>query len=182
MTFDPLTVPLDYNVGTDTLVIESLAIPSYEPNPSTCQVGTFTYKLVYLNNPTGAFPNFINQFPVTSIDVATQSTGYLGINNFQVIATDPLTGLFNDEVSFQVNLYCQTTGMTVDVDFFKDLIPYTPALEGFKTKVLPTFGMVPARCIEPYTTTLVPNFWTFDGLVPDWVTLGNDERSFTIYT
>jgi len=100
MTFNPLTVPLDYNVGANTLVVENLTIPSYEPNPSTCQVGTFTYRLVFLNNPAGAFPSFINEFPVTSINVQTQATSYLGANNFQVVATDPLTGLFNNEVNF----------------------------------------------------------------------------------
>jgi len=64
--------------------------------------------------------------------------------------------------------------MVVDAKYFKDPIGYTPGLEGILVKALPPYGMEPARCIEPYTTTLVPKFFTPDGSVPDWLSLNAD--------
>jgi hypothetical protein len=63
--------PLEYNVGSETLISEHLPLPSYIPSPPDCFMGTITFQLVYLNDPLAPFPDFISQFPVGSISVAT---------------------------------------------------------------------------------------------------------------
>ena len=47
---NPLT-PLIYNVGTDTLIVTKLPVPTYSPYPADCFMGVLTFSLVYLNNP-----------------------------------------------------------------------------------------------------------------------------------
>lgn len=181
MAFNSLSVPSQYDVGIDPLNVVPLTLPTYEPNPSTCQYGPFSYSLTYLD--AASFPPFIiSQNPTTTIDVATTQTTYLGTNNFQVTATDSISGLSNADVLFDINLYCQPTAMTVDMALFESYVKYTPALEGYRTVTIPSYGMVPPRCVEPYTTKLVPQFGTVDGLAPSWIEMAADERSFTVYT
>lgn len=71
-------VPVQYNVGTDSLEVLELQLPSYAPFPPDCAYGLYTFELFYLNSATAAFPSFISQYPTAKIVVATQETTYLG--------------------------------------------------------------------------------------------------------
>lgn len=52
--------PVQYNVGTNSLVILELDLPLYEPNPVQCAKGLIEYELFYLNDQSAAFPDFIS--------------------------------------------------------------------------------------------------------------------------
>jgi len=98
--------PLSYNVGTTNLIVEQMLLPTYEPQPSDCFMGAITFNLIYMNDPLGSFPSFLSKTPATTLDVATQSTQYLGLQTFQLVATDSFTGLINDAVTVEISLYC----------------------------------------------------------------------------
>lgn len=138
LVFNPL-VTLNYNVGAETLEFVEQDMPSYEPFPSTCQFGTYSYQLVYTASPTGPFPPFVNQYPAPKMIVGTQSTTYLGTNTFQIIVTESVSGLSNGDVTTDVFLYCETTGMTVSDEGFKVPFSYTPALSGNIDILLPPY-------------------------------------------
>lgn len=72
------SVPAQYNVGTDSLTVLDVQLPSYAPSPPGCAHGLYTFELFYLNSATSSFPDFISQYPAAKIVVATQSTTYLG--------------------------------------------------------------------------------------------------------
>lgn len=52
--------PVQYNVGTNSLVILELDLPMYEPKPVQCAKGLIEYELFYLNDQSAAFPDFIS--------------------------------------------------------------------------------------------------------------------------
>lgn len=99
--------PLIYNVGTEFLTPVDLSIPVYSPIPTDCPYDPFTYELLYIDDPIATFPSFINQFPTTAITVATQDRALLGVYNFRLVATEPSTGLQNNEITPQVQLICR---------------------------------------------------------------------------
>jgi hypothetical protein len=67
-------------------------LPTYEPNPNNCPIGTVTYQIVA--NPISLpFPSFITEFPTSDISIGTSDPAFEGVYNFRIIATDTLNGL-----------------------------------------------------------------------------------------
>jgi hypothetical protein len=99
-----------YNVGNEVLQAAFMDLPVYEPSPSTCPIGTYTYQLEYLGS--GSFPAFTSQYPTSRIAVQTQSTTNLGMNHFKVIATESISGLQNNQATKDIDLFCQVTSLT----------------------------------------------------------------------
>ena len=178
-------VPVQYNVGTDSLVVMEFQLPSYAPFPPACAHGLYTFELFFLNDATVSFPGFISQYPTAKIIVATQETTYLGANRFKLVATDALTGLKNDDATEEVDLYCQTTALICLKDSFDGTIKYMPGYEGIKDIPLPAYGFIPERCIMPYITEILPskrNLQTTTTTLPSWIWLADDQRSFKIWS
>jgi hypothetical protein len=90
-----------------------------------------------------------------------------------MVATDTYSGLMNNEVTEEVVLYCQVTKLTAIFDAFDKLIVYTPVYEGLYTQFVPVYNTVPQRCVEPYTTEIVPITLTE---LPEWIWLSPDEK------
>ena len=91
--------------------------------------------------------------------VATQQVTYLGSNNFKLVATDPFTGLKNDSLTQDVELYCKTLNLVAPSGLFEgNDISYSPGYEGVKNILLPPYGFIPERCKEIYQVEILPSF------------------------
>ena len=75
-----------------------IALPVYDITPAACPKQAFTYEMVYLD--AGGFPTFITQIPTVDVHVLTQDVSYVGLHNFKLRATEPLTGLTNEQNTF----------------------------------------------------------------------------------
>jgi len=95
---NPIPATTTYTINTSILKTTSFSLPTYQPSPSNCAIGTLSFQVAL--DPVSAFPTFITQFPSTKIDLATTDASKAGTYNFRVTVTDSLTGLQNNAVTF----------------------------------------------------------------------------------
>ena len=50
------------------------------------------------------FPEFITELPDQDISIGSSDPATEGVYTFRIVATDPLTGLQNNEVVFELNM------------------------------------------------------------------------------
>jgi hypothetical protein len=84
----------------DESVTQDVDLPVYRPQPPQCEVGTFTYEVIYSDT----FPGFINQNPTDQIHVFTQTLADIGDYTFKIKATESISGLFNDADEFVLSI------------------------------------------------------------------------------
>jgi hypothetical protein len=97
---------MTYTISTASLSTTSLTLPTYVPNPSGCDIGTLTYKVVL--SPSSTLPAFINEEPTSTVDIGTMDTSLVGNYSFVLETTDPLTTLVNNLVHFSVEVVAIT--------------------------------------------------------------------------
>jgi len=95
---NPIPATTIYTINTSVLMTTQLTLPTYEPTPNTCAMGTWSYSVAL--DPVATFPAFITENPTTTIDIATQDDTQAGTYNFRVTATDSLTSVANSDVVF----------------------------------------------------------------------------------
>jgi hypothetical protein len=99
------------------------------------------------------------------------------LQTFKIVATDPFTGLKNDEVTEDITLYCQVTSMSFQEKVLPAEIGYMPGVSGIKEYKLPYYTTHPDRCIEPYTLALD---WYNQYEFPNWIYLSHDSTKIVI--
>lgn len=78
----------------------TLTLPTYNSFPVGCAYGPLSYSLSY----SGTFPSWINQNPTagTNIIFGTTDITKVGTYLFILTATDPVSGLTNNNISFTI--------------------------------------------------------------------------------
>lgn len=86
--------------------------------------------------------------------VFTQNVSYVGLHNFKLKVTEPLTGLFNDQDIFVCTIIAPNYATALN---FVTEIPDTSYLVGSPELVLdaPTFAVTPLDADVQYTYSLV---------------------------
>jgi hypothetical protein len=93
---------ISYQIDLNVPWTLNTTMPVYQQYPSQCAVGTLSTQLVYTGP--GVLPTFITQLPPNVISVFTTNTSNVGVYNYQLIATDSLSGLTNSGDSFPVQI------------------------------------------------------------------------------
>lgn len=93
-----LIIDFSYQIVLATPFELTVSLPVYDTNPAACPKQPFSYQMLYLDAAT--FPSFITETPTTDVRVMTQNVSYVGLHNFKLKVTEPLTGLFNDQDIF----------------------------------------------------------------------------------
>lgn len=103
---NPIPALTTYTINKSQLLTTTFNLATYEPSPSNCAHGAWTYQV--LLDPVGPLPTFITGNPATQIDVATTDAAKAGAYDFRVVVTDPLTSLQNSVVVFHVDMLAIT--------------------------------------------------------------------------
>lgn len=91
---------INYRIDPNLLVRTKLTLPTYNSFPVGCAYGPLSYSLSY----SGTFPSWINQNPTagTNIIFGTMDITKVGTYLFILTATDPVSGLTNNSISFTI--------------------------------------------------------------------------------
>lgn len=100
---NPVPPVTDYTVNKSQLLTTSLNLPTYQPTPGYCAIGSLTYQV--MPEPAAPNPTFITEYPTTKINIATTDPAKDGSYDFRLLVTDPLTGLQNSVVTFHVDMH-----------------------------------------------------------------------------
>ena len=100
MVTNLIAATIDYKIDPNLLVQTTLTLPTYNSLPLGCSYAPLSYSLSY----SGTFPNWINQNPTvgTNIVLGTIDITKVGTYLFTLTATDPVSGLTNNSVTFTV--------------------------------------------------------------------------------
>ena len=96
----PIASTISYKIDPNSLVQTTLTLPTYNSFPTGCVYGPLTYQLSY----SGTFPSWITQNPTTASNIVlgTTDVSKVGTYLFTLTATDPVSGLTNNSVTFTV--------------------------------------------------------------------------------
>ena len=139
----------------------TLTLPTYNSFPVGCAYGPLSYSLAY----SGAFPNWINQNPTTgsNIVLGTMDISKVGTYLFTLTATDPVSGLVNNSVTFTVIVSIKNvTSITVATQPANQTYLIGSATLSVN---LPTYTWFPTQSLTSFAYTLVgpPTFVTIVG-------------------
>ena len=97
---NPNASTINYKIDPNLLVQTTLTLPTYNSFPVGCAYGPLSYSLSY----SGTFPSWINQNPTagTNIIFGTTDITKVGTYLFILTATDPVSGLTNNNISFTI--------------------------------------------------------------------------------
>lgn len=104
---------ISYEIDLDDPWALDVTVPSYQQNPVACAVGTINAVLVYTG--AGAAPGFIVQDTASNINVATQDPANVGTYDYKIVATDSLTGVFNEVDVFQATIEPPTYATSLNI-------------------------------------------------------------------
>ncbi len=135
--------------------------PSYEPYPNNCPIGVVTYQ-VELDPVSLPFPAFITEIPTAWIDIGSTDPITEGVYKFKVKAKDPLTGLQNNEVGFEVTMIAIDDLILIDATTIAD--------QKYKVNDSAIVFLVPRFKTEPL---IAENFfvYTLVSPTPSFITL-----------
>jgi hypothetical protein len=122
------------------------------------------------------FPVFLTEYPSTQINLATTDASKAGIYSFRLTVTDSLTGLSNNQVTFQTTLYA-VTSLSLDTS---TSIPS----QIYKVNNVATVLAVPRYTWTPSQAT-TKFFYTLVAPTPSFVSLigsGDQSSSVSIFT
>jgi hypothetical protein len=98
-----ITTSMMHMVEINPTVLHTFPAPTYDVFPTFCLKQTITLEVQYQETPATPFPSFMQtQYPVSNVVVETSDNIPIGAYNFKVVATEPLSGLTNNEVKFKV--------------------------------------------------------------------------------
>ena len=91
---------INYQIDPNSLVQTTLNLPTYDSFPTGCVYGPLTYQISY----SSTFPTWITQNPTTvsKIVIGTTDVTKVGTYLFTLTATDPVSSLTNNSVTFTV--------------------------------------------------------------------------------
>ena len=117
-----------------------------------------------MTSPVSTFPVWITEAPTTQITFGTIDANEQGTYTFNVVASDPLTGLQNSDVSFTLELTYAESLVIVTSSIIPDQIYRVgdPAT----TLNVPLYTHTPANAETNYVYTLIaptPSFVTLIG-------------------
>ena len=79
-----------------------MSLPAYDSSPTGCAVGPFNFKLIPISAV--LVPGWIIDPPIDSVSISTTDNSQIGAYQFRLVATDSVSGLSNQDVTFRVVL------------------------------------------------------------------------------
>jgi len=155
---NPIASTISYKIDPNSLVSTTLTLPTYDSFPTGCSYGPLTYSLSY----SGTFPTWITQAPTTNIVLGTTDTSKVGTYLFTLTASDSVSGLTNNSVTFTVIITIKNaTSITTSTPTNQTYLIGSATL----SVNLPTYTWYPTQSLTSFTFVLVgaPSFVTIAG-------------------
>lgn len=159
---NPIATTTDYTINKSQLLTTTLSLPTYQPTPNNCAIGTLTFQV--LAEPAGPLAPFITEYPTSKIDVATSDAAQAGAYDFRLRVTDSLTGIQNSVVSFHLDMLV-ITSFVLDVSTSIQDQVYKVSDPAIVLNV-PQYLQTPTKATTKYFYSLVvptPSFVTMIG-------------------
>ncbi len=161
---NPYTSTISYKIDPNSLVKSTLSLPTYDSFPTGCTYGPLTYQVSY----SGIFPSWITQNPTSTskIVLGTTDVSNVGTYTFTVTASDPISGLKNNSVTFTLVITIKNATSITNVT----MIANQTYLIGSSilSLNLPTYTWYSTQSLTSFTYFLVgtPSFVAIAGSPP----------------